>query len=504
MLFNSSIFLFSFLPLTLAGYFLIRKVFGQKISYLWLLLASLFFYGWWNPFYVPLIALLSVFNFILGRALFYKQNKALLILGLTVDIAALAYYKYTGFMIVNINSLTDAALYVPTIVLPLGISFFTFQKIAYLVDSYKRKTLKRQSWVDFGLFVTFFPQLIAGPITHHKEMMPQFQHNSRFSLFNLTAGLSMLTIGLFKKVIIADYLSDYANPLFKAAAEGRHLHIIEAWVAVLSYTFQIYFDFSGYTDMALGIAKMFGIRLPVNFFSPYKSQSIIDFWRRWHMTLSRFLRDYVYIPLGGNRHGEYRRYVNLLLTMLLGGFWHGAQWGFVIWGALHGTYLVINHLWRKLPLSRPVPFAKSVYGFMTFIAVAVAWIFFRADSPSTALSVITSLADWETMKTSLYNALFSRQSPLRLTFAPQQANLALPVLLFCTVVCRHFPNSIEIMRLARPCIGAARNMRLGRGFAERFVWNPGFYWGLVIGTLMCTALIKVIDKPSHVFLYFQF
>ena len=284
-----------------------------------------------------------------GRQL---QGKRWLLVAIAANLALLAYYKYAIFFVANAQRLIGHVGPLPEIVLPLGISFFTFTQIAFLVDAH-RGLAREYSFTHYTLFVTYFPHLIAGPILHHREMMPQFDRRSTYTLDwdNVAVGLTMFIIGLFKKTVIADDMAAFASPAFDAAAGGTQLTLLEAWGAALAYTFQIYFDFSGYTDMALGASRMFGIVLPLNFRSPYKAANIIDFWRRWHITLSRFLRDYVYIPLGGNRKTVPRRYENLLLTMLVGGLWHGAGWTFVFWGALHGIYLVVNHGWRIAPSS---------------------------------------------------------------------------------------------------------------------------------------------------------
>ncbi len=310
--------------------------------------------------------------------------------GITLNLAVLIYYKYTNFIVENINYVFETSHITTNIVLPIAISFFTFQQITYLVDSYKNQ-VNDKSFIRYVLFVTFFPQLIAGPIVHHKEMLQQFTRNliSNINITNITIGIVIFTIGLSKKVIFADRFAEFANPVFLAAQDGLPLDFFAAWIGALSYTLQLYFDFSGYADMAIGIALMFGIKLPLNFNSPYKALSIIEFWRRWHMTLSRFLRDYLYIPLGGNRKGKFRRYVNLLITMLLGGIWHGAGWTFLVWGALHGIYLCINHTWQKiapcLPISKiPQYVMKPIYGFITFMAIVLGWVIFRADSLPTA------------------------------------------------------------------------------------------------------------------------
>jgi D-alanyl-lipoteichoic acid acyltransferase DltB (MBOAT superfamily) len=507
MLFNSGIFLFAFLPVALAGYFLVLKLAGKLPSQLWLFAASLFFYGWWNPAYLVLILASMGFNYLIGGRLQTRREKPLLVLGLAANLLVLGYYKYTAFFISNVNVLGGTSFDIPHIILPLGISFFTFQKIAFLVDCYKREVPREQNWINFGLFISFFPQLIAGPIVHHKEMMPQFDKPKSFSAESLAVGLCLLTIGLFKKTIIADALDVYVTPLFAAAAL-RPLHFVEAWAAMLTYTFQIYFDFSGYSDMALGLGKMFGVRLPVNFFSPYKSENIIAFWRRWHMTLSRFLRDYLYIPLGGNRKGPLRRYFNLFATMLLGGFWHGAQWSFLIWGGLHGAYLIINHLWHHY---RPALIYPAMMPWMgrviTFLAVAAAWVFFRAESARSALSVLASLTHVHDLDgLSPLQVLVGPKNPLRAMFGAAPANRLGLILLLCFIVCWAFPNSIEIMRRGKPAISGIRGFfPLPRNrTGDALAWRPSLGWGIVVGMALSLCLVKVLYEPSQIFLYFRF
>jgi D-alanyl-lipoteichoic acid acyltransferase DltB (MBOAT superfamily) len=322
-----------------------------------------------------------------------RLRRALLIAGLGCNIGLLGYFKYWNFFIDNYDAVTGARLVVAHIALPLAISFFTFQKIAYLVDSYLGK-VKETSFINYVLFAAFFPQLIAGPIVHYSEVFPQFKRTEtyRFNGINFTDGLTIFLLGLAKKVILADEFAKYSDVVFLAAKSGADITLAPAWVAALSYTLQLYFDFSGYSDMAIGLAKMFNIDLPLNFWSPYKSRNIIEFWQRWHMTLSRFLRDYVYIPLGGNRRGEGRRYCNLLLTMLVGGLWHGAGWTFVIWGALHGVALAANHLWRRLagPSSNN-PVARVSSHVLTLTVVIAGWVVFRSTSLKAAGAVFSGM-----------------------------------------------------------------------------------------------------------------
>ena len=329
-----------------------------------------------------------VFNFFIGNKLSImgiRGKKGTLFFGIATNLLLLGYFKYTDFFIENLNTVFDSNIQLLHLALPLAISFFTFQQVAYLVDSYRGET-QEYSFLHYATFVTFFPQLIAGPIVHHKEMMPQFDtlRSKTINYRNISIGLFIFSIGLFKKVVIADTFAQWASAGFDVA---RTLNLFEAWATSLSYTFQLYFDFSGYTDMAIGLALMFNIKLPINFNSPYKASNIQDFWRRWHITLSRFLKDYIYIPLGGNRHGNIRIYGNLLITFILGGLWHGAGWTFVFWGFLHAIALIIHRVWNS--------FGIKLWGwvgwFITFNFINVAWIFFRAKEWNDAIKIIKSM-----------------------------------------------------------------------------------------------------------------
>lgn len=396
MLFSSPEFLFGFLPGTVIAAFLAYRFAGPRASLALLVVASLVFYGWWNPAFLALLAGSIVVNYLVGARLQKAPSSALLALGVTFNLGLLCYFKYVNFFIATVNDLTGSGFSAGDIVLPLAISFFTFQQIAYLVDA-RRGLVHDTDPLRYALFVSFFPQLIAGPIVHHSEMMPQFADKRGFGFRrdDLLIGLSIFSIGMYKKVVIADTLAQFADPVF--AAPAGSVGMLDAWIGVLSYTFQIYFDFSGYSDMAIGLARMFGIRLPLNFHAPYKAHNIIEFWRCWHITLSRFLRDYLYIPLGGNRKGGPRRYANLMIVMLLGGLWHGAGWNFVLWGGLHGAYLAINHGWRALCRQRDRdPDAAGIVSrwagrLLTFLAVVVAWVFFRSQDFTTAIGLLQSM-----------------------------------------------------------------------------------------------------------------
>ena len=394
MLFSTTEFLFAFLPLTVAGFALIAGAISLRAGTVWLTAASLFFYAYWEASLLPLIVVSIVVNFACGKFLFANRSRALLVAGLCFNVGLLGYFKYAGFLVDNVEALLGMEIAELKIALPLAISFFTFQQIAYLVDVYRQRAIE-PDFLNYCLFVSFFPQLISGPIVHHSEMMPQFRDSAREWLSRklVPVAIAFIAIGLYKKVVLANGISPVADDVFLAAQTGIP-QFWDAWTGALAYTFQIYFDFSGYTDMAVGIALLFGIRLPVNFNSPYKATSIIDFWRRWHMTLSRFIQDYIYIPLGGSRRGKSRRYVNLMLAMLIGGIWHGAGWTFIIWGGLHGLYLVINHGWRRVGPSRRSggSLSKWVGRILTFFAVVVAWVFFRAADVGDAFNVLAGMA----------------------------------------------------------------------------------------------------------------
>jgi alginate O-acetyltransferase complex protein AlgI len=396
MLFNSYPFLFGFFPAALLIFFVLGR-FSHGLAAAWLALASLIFYGYWSIAAVPLLIVSICVNYWFGlrvtpaAGISERSRRVSLYAALALNLGCLGYFKYANFFIDNLNFALHAAsaaeVRVLNVVLPIGISFFTFTQIAFLVDCYEGKVRER-NFIHYLLFVSYFPHLISGPVLHHSQMMPQFRDREIYhpQATNILTGLFLVSLGLIKKVLLADEFSQYASPIFGAARDGAQLGPMVAWTGALAYTLQIYFDFSGYTDMAIGLSRMLGIALPLNFDSPYKSTSMIEFWRRWHISLSQFLRDYLYVPLGGNRRGSARRYVNLMLTMLLGGLWHGASWTFVVWGALHGIYLLINHAWRSVTSAFPRPgrflaaFGRFAGAALTFTAVVVAWVFFRSTT----------------------------------------------------------------------------------------------------------------------------
>ncbi len=390
MLFNSYVFLCCFLPVAFFVYVLLRKYRFARASLIWLLCCSLFFYGWWEPTNLLLLCASITSNFWLGRQLTAVQvqqplRRCYLLAGLLFNLGLLCYFKYSSVLLDTIAPELNTSLILQDAALPLAISFFTFQQISYLVDCY-RAASPRYSLLDYSTFVAFFPQLIAGPIVKHNELIPQLylaisQAQTRR---NLAGGLFLFSLGLFKKTVVADSFAVWANHGFDVATT---LNALEAWTTSTAYTMQLYFDFSAYSDMAIGLGLMFNIRLPVNFDSPLKAANIQDFWRRWHITLSRFLRDYLYIPMGGNRSGNI--YFSLLVTFMLGGWWHGASWNFLFWGLLHGLALCIYRLWRKIGFKLWPWFAWLI----TFSFVNFAFVFFRARSWDDAIKVISGMAD---------------------------------------------------------------------------------------------------------------
>ena len=511
MLFNSFGFLFCYLPIVLAGYFLLGRLGRHRQTgwralapAAWLAAASLFFYAWWELRYLPLLLASISVNYASGRAIATSTEpvrKRLLVLALALNLGLLAYYKYANFFIDSVNAAGGLHWADLQILLPIGISFFTFTQIAFLVDCY-RGEVREYRFIHYVLFVSYFPHLIAGPVLHHRDMMPQFSDptNSRPHAANFAIGLSIFVVGLAKKVLIADNLSPLAIPIFAAGAEPT---LIEAWIGVLAYTFQLYFDFSGYSDMAIGLSRLFGVKLPLNFNSPYKAANIADFWRRWHMTLSRFLRDYLYITLGGSRRGAVLRYRNLMLTMLLGGLWHGAGWTFIIWGGLHGLYLVLQQAWRHLFSAAKA--GRWWSGLLTFFAVMLAWIFFRAPDVATAWDILGAL--FGANGVSLPRGLAGQSAVLASwglhpTFDGirwiELAGPGLPLLLGAMLLAFKAPNTQEIFCHYEPAIERIFQPP-GRWNVS---WRPTRRWSVGLAALFI-ACIFGMNRVSE-FLYFQF
>ena len=528
MLFNAYEFIFLFLPITLAVYFGAARI-GREIAITWLVLASLFFYGWWNPIYLLLIIGSMLGNFAIGTLLSRAHHRhsplagrAWLAIGIGANLGLLGYYKYANFAVTSLNAVAGTHFHLDTIILPLAISFFTFQQVAYLIDAYKGIT-REYRFAHYALFVTFFPQLIAGPIVHHKDMLPQFMRDAGLKpqVQNMAIGLMIFIVGLFKKTVLADGIAQYGTPVFNSAAAGDTLTFFEAWGGALAYTFQLYFDFSGYSDMAIGGARMFGITLPVNFHSPYKATNIVEFWRRWHITLSTFLRDYLYFPLGGNRKGKVMRYRNLTLTMLLGGLWHGAGWTFVAWGALHGLYLCINHAWTHLSrhaFPRPIgpqAIRKAIAWSVTFTAVVIGWVFFRASSFEAAGKMLEGMAGLNGI--ALPNAIAARMGNhweifAQLGFTTYLGGGSLFLftwlwIVFLFPVALVMPNTQQILRgfepvLNPPITRPETEVQPLHDAAERIRWRPSGRWAIVAGVFAALAVLAMTRISE--FLYFQF
>ena len=499
MLFSSWQFIFLFLPITFFVYFWLNNRRLVVVGKAWLVLASLYFYAYWDIQYLPLILGSILFNYAVGTGLAQAHpgepatsqsprrsanRKVILAIGIAANLALLGYFKYADFFLENVNAVFGSAIPLPGIVLPLAISFFTFTQIVYLVDSYRGETAE-YDLLKYTLFVTFFPHLIAGPIVHHGHLMPQF--DSPWTLYrrypNIQRGLLIFSIGLFKKVVIADTFATWATAGFDG---GQELDFFAAWAASLSYTFQLYFDFSGYCDMAIGASLLFNIWLPINFNSPYKAFSIQDFWRRWHITLSNFLRDYLYIPLGGSRVAIPRMYLNLFLTFLLGGLWHGATWMFVIWGALHGSALVAHRFWQRMGLSMP----RAMAWLLTFLFVNFAWVFFRAKTMDDATRVLRGMADFDSILgvsvSSLPTAGLAWGGWLSDVLAKILPNAMLPY--FTTYLA--IATGFVLVSLKN-----SQEISLGRTGIAKMLFGSAIF---------CIAVYFMLAATSSVFLYFNF
>ena len=501
MIFSSIEFIYLFLPPVLFGFLVLRHFKLENAVIWWLIMASLFFYMWWSPIHLLLLLGSVGANFLIHRELLKTKSRPLLVLGITLNLLLLSIFKYADFLLGSFAAISGMDIPELGLILPLAISFFTFQQISFLCDTYKGN-LVSCGFKEYVLFVTFFPQLIAGPIVLQKDTIPQFNLSSidrRYSI-KLVTGITLFAIGLFKKIVLADAVAPVANIAFGLADGGAAISMETAWVGALAYTFQIYFDFSGYCDMALGLALMFGIRLPINFNSPYKSTSIVEFWRRWHITLSRFLRDYLYIPLGGNRSGLMGAKGNLAITMLLGGLWHGAGWTFVIWGGLHGAFLMVNHAWVAGSLSS---YSKRFLGThlytilswgLTMACVVFAWVFFRAETFSGALIMI--------------NAMFGlsgevASSPWTETIP--EASFVIMQLLAMVFIVIALPNSIDLTKKYNPVLQVRKELIENRPAYLRFTWNPGPRWAAVISGMALVAIVQVYRLNDLTeFIYFNF
>jgi D-alanyl-lipoteichoic acid acyltransferase DltB (MBOAT superfamily) len=539
-LFNSQTFIFLFLPVTVAGFFAFGRA-SRTLALGWLILASVFFYAWWNPLNVLIMAPSILINFSLARMLLRLSEdeksqvtaRLVLILGLVFNVMFLGYFKYINFLRGVTNDVIGTNFVLTQVILPLGISFITFQKIAFLIDVHGGR-VKSFTLRDYLLFVLFFPQLIAGPIVHYREMMPQFHNvSARFNKEGVAIGLTLFVFGLFEKAFFADNIAPLVTPIYQEAAAGRPISFLLAWMAAFGFTLQIYFDFCGYTDMALGLGRLFGIRLPPNFNSPLRASSIIDYWLRWHMTLTRFLTAYIYNPLSlsltrrrfakglpglGGRNTTFGAFVSLLmfptlLTMAVSGIWHGAGYLFLVWGLLHGFYLTVNHAWRLIA-TRLWPNRASYERFMTpiglaltLVAVAVSMVFFRSPTMAAATNILQGLVGLHGvgLPVPLYD-LLAKMDWLQGTGITAEVWYAgnfkwlamwISVLLFIALAC---PNTLEILAPYEPALGVKeRPMTSGIRVPE---WRPSVAWAMVLAMVAVLGISR-LSSPSE-FLYWQF
>jgi alginate O-acetyltransferase complex protein AlgI len=543
LLFNSYEFIFVFLPVTLAGFFLLGLR-SRNLALGWIIVASVAFYAWWRPINVLIIAPSILVNFVLARwlqRLTEDQNQArlarlVLTLGITFNVVFLGYFKYVNFLATAANDIVGTDFALTQIVLPLGISFITFQKIAFLIDVHGRR-IPSFSLREYCLFVLFFPQLIAGPIVHFREMMPQFKQVScRWDKENMAIGLSLFVFGLFKKAVLADGIAEYVTPIYEAAAVGSGVTLFPAWIAAIGFTLQIYFDFSGYSDMALGLGRFFGVRLPANFNSPLKATNIIDFWLRWHMTLTRFLTAYIYNPLAlwltrrrmakglpgfGGKNPSVGAFFQLLaaptiLTMFVSGLWHGAGYLFILWGLLHGLYLSINHAWRLFgprlwPGARNHPgFMRSAGFVLTFASVVAAMVLFRSANVGAAKELLHGMVGLHgvTLPEQIYVHLGPLTGLLRSFVSPsnsmsaQELVLAIAWVGALSLVALLLPNTLELMGRYEPALGVrpvpAGYLTWGRALD----WAPTAPWAVALSSLLVAAVMRLGGKSE--FLYWQF
>jgi alginate O-acetyltransferase complex protein AlgI len=522
MLFNSYQFICLFLPVVFGIFMLLKKLNYPQWLSVWLLGASLFFYSWWNPVYVLLLVFSIGFNFAVGSLINQNRHrpslhKLFLVAGVMANISLLGYFKYVGFFSSIVNDIFALRLDLGNIVLPLAISFFTLQQVSYLIDAYRGEA-PHFDFISYAASVTFFPHLIAGPIVRYRDLVPQFARAALarpYVSLDLVVGLTIFFIGLFKKVILGDTIGVHANTAFAAVALGARPTFLEAWGAVMSYLFQMYFDFSGYSDMAIGLARIFGLRFPINFNSPLKAVNFIDFWRRWHITLTNFIRDYLYFPLGGSRKGLSRQYLNIMIIMLLCGLWHGAGWTFVAWGGLHGLYIIVNHLWLSLrrrwgqDLDHPTWYGTVLARGLTFAALLASVALIRADSLPSSWLMVKGLAGLHGVllpETHLRVWGLGFLEPYLVGPAIQVGHLSLlgsyPLewLGFCWFIVTFMPNTQEIMSRFEPALHY--QLRDSHGPWTWLRWRPTPVWALVCGILGTLSLL-MMARPNP-FLYFQF
>ncbi len=534
MLFNSQEFLLVFLPVVFAGFVFLSAQGWHRLAVAWVSVASLAFYAWWEVRYLPLLVGSIVFNFLVARRLAASRNPYELAAGIAVNVLLLGFFKYTTFVVANLVDATGLQWSIPHIVLPLAISFFTFQQIAYLVDAYDGVSVEHD-FGNYALFISFFPQLIAGPIVHHREMLPQYSDPEKFRLQwgSVALGVTLFLFGLLKKVEIADRFALVASPVFAAAAQGEGVSLFDAWGGALAYSLQLYFDFSGYTDMALGLGLMFCIRLPQNFNSPFKAAGIIEFWTRWHMTLTRFLTAYVYNPISlriaRRRAARGRRLPRrgrmspgawfalvafpTLVTMFISGVWHGAGWQFIVFGMLHGVYICINHAWRELRLrfglggTSPLRRAASVL--LTFLCVVVSFVFFRAADVPAALNLLAGMVGVSGPEAAAQVAPGTLRGALAewgivvapLSFVTREHLVWIALMLVATWI---LPNAQQWLGRFPTALQARPDPSLLQRLAPVLVWRPSIATGARVGIGAAYLVLRAVSNAPTEFLYFQF
>jgi D-alanyl-lipoteichoic acid acyltransferase DltB (MBOAT superfamily) len=543
MLFNSYEFIFVFLPVTLAGFFLLGLS-SRNLALSWIVAASIAFYAWWRPINVLIIAPSILVNFVLARWLLRLTAdktraglaRLVLLLGIAFNVAFLGYFKYVNFLVTATNDVIGTNFVLTQIVLPLGISFITFQKIAFLIDVHGQR-IPSFSFGNYCLFVLFFPQLIAGPIVHYREMMPQFQQaQCWWDKENIAVGLALFVFGLFKKVILADGISEHVSPIHEMAAAGSEITFFPAWIAAIGFTLQIYFDFSGYSDMALGLGRFFGVRLPANFDSPLKATNIIDFWLRWHMTLTRFLTAYIYNPLAlwltrrrmakklpglGSRAPSIGAFFQVLagpvlFTMFVSGLWHGAGYLFILWGLLHGVYLSVNHAWRLFG-QRIWPNKETYARFMrptglalTFLSVAVSMVLFRSANADAAKDLLQGMFGLNGV--SLPQQILAQLGPLKglLQFfvaastemSAREFVLAIAWVGVLLLIALLFPNTLQLMARYAPALGVHPGPATPHFLLRALDWTPTVPWAVAMSSLVVAVVMRLGGKSE--FLYWQF
>ena len=512
MLFDSYIFILIFLPIVAAIFFLGSARFQRKLSIAWLVLASLFFYAWWNPIYLPLMIGSILFNFYVALALrkakkhYAAHSLPLLIIGIVGNLLLLGYFKYFNFFIDNLNLVLNTDLYVAPIILPLAISFFTFTQITYLVDAYSYDT-EDYDLVHYMLFVTFFPHLLAGPIIHHAEIMPQFDRDETYRLNrrNIQLGLSIFAIGLFKKTILADNIFAFSNPFFLAADAGNSLSTYEAWEGAIAFSLRVYFDFSAYTDMAIGSARLFGIKLPINFYSPFKSLNTAEFWRRWHMSLTRLITEYIYSPISismarkaiaANSGAQVVFWKSiaypLVVTFVIVGVWHGAGWNFAIYGALQGVMIIVNNLWRqfrknvlKHDLQHTTLAGRILSRGLTSACFIFTLVFFRAGTTDGALTMAATMLGL---------------NENGLTTGPFfSGNFLLFAVLYFAIIF-FLPNTQQFFAEHEPSLEPKRKEKLWG--LEKMAWAPTRPWAIICSVLFALGLLNLGTEIEFVYLQF--